>query len=287
MFYAFLVGTGVTATGFGIAWLDRQVDRGTSLVVTGSETMRPWFEACAKAFERAQPGTRVVVRGGGTAPGVAALLAGQTDLALASRPLTEAETRAGAEEANGLVAWPVGQGAIAVIVHPAVGVEQLDLKSLAGVFNGSVTNWAQLGAPPLPIVAVARDGDSGTAWVMQNKVLAGRALAPGGKALARHEDVIGTVAATPGAIGYVDAQAAKVHDTKVRVVALRVDAGGTPRRPTDQDLAAYPLVRELTLVGRERMEGGASALAAFCRGASGQALLAPAGFKLAANATKD
>ena len=84
LLYAFLIGAALTALGFGLALLDqRSAERmrnDATLIVAGSETLRPWFTACGQDFMDKRRDIDVVVRGGGTSTGIAALVAGQIDL---------------------------------------------------------------------------------------------------------------------------------------------------------------------------------------------------------------
>ena len=118
----------------------------------------------------------VVVHGGGTSTGIAALLAGQVDLALSSRPLTSAELERGAQTAAAIQAWPVAIEAIAIITHPAVSIDRLDLPALGRLLDGSITDWSALAAAA-GVVIVGRAGASGTASVVEDKLLDQRPLA--------------------------------------------------------------------------------------------------------------
>jgi hypothetical protein len=74
------------------------------------EALKPWFVACAEAFMSRSRHVDVVVRGGGTDTGMAALLTGQIDLALSSREPTRAEVERGLHATGGgIEAWPVAR----------------------------------------------------------------------------------------------------------------------------------------------------------------------------------
>jgi ABC-type phosphate transport system substrate-binding protein len=62
-----------------------------SVQVVGSESMHPSVTACAEDFMTRNPQADVIVKGGGSGDGVAALLHGITDIAMASRELTQRE----------------------------------------------------------------------------------------------------------------------------------------------------------------------------------------------------
>jgi phosphate transport system substrate-binding protein len=54
----------------------------------GSETLRPLLTMCAEDFMSRRPHIDILVQGGGSGMGIAALLHGMVDVAMASRELT-------------------------------------------------------------------------------------------------------------------------------------------------------------------------------------------------------
>src|SRR5262245_9641274 len=62
-----------------------------SVQLKGSETLRPLLTICAEDFMSRQPDIDVIVQGGGSGVGIAALLHGMVDVAMASRELTAQE----------------------------------------------------------------------------------------------------------------------------------------------------------------------------------------------------
>src|ERR1700741_2324222 len=59
-----------------------------SVQVSRSETLRPVVTACAEDFMTRNPEADVIVRGGGTGDGIAALLHGLVDIGMISRELS-------------------------------------------------------------------------------------------------------------------------------------------------------------------------------------------------------
>ncbi len=284
LLYAFFVGAAVTALGFTLARLEQggpdASDARATVVVAGSETLKPWFLACAEAFMSRRRHVDVVVRGGGTATGIAALLAGQVDLALSSREPTSAEIERGAQAAGGIQAWPVATEAIAILTHPAVPIERLDTRTLGKLLDGSITDWSALGAPAGAVVVVGRAGGSGTASVVEARILEQRPLAPNARRLASHDEVVDAVAATAGAIGYANAQVARRHESRVKPVALGRDDASRAVLPEAAAIERgdYPLARTLYIVGLGRAQGPSAELLDFCRGAETRQLREAAGF---------
>ena len=59
--------------------------------IAGSESMRPVVTACAESFMTRNPKADIIIRGGGSGDGVAALLHGLVDVGMISRDLSKRE----------------------------------------------------------------------------------------------------------------------------------------------------------------------------------------------------
>ena len=87
-------------------------------------------------------------------------------------------------------------------VDPSNTVEDLTKDQLAGIYDGTVTNWKDVGGNDAPIVVVGRESGSGTRTAfeelleLEDKCKYAQELDSTGAVLAK-------VAATPGAVGYV------------------------------------------------------------------------------------
>ena len=100
--------------------------------VKGSDTVLPLSQKEAEAYSKKNPGASVVVTGGGSGVGIAALISGSTDIAMASRKIKFDEKvkiqEAGQAFTEVIVAWD----ALAVVVNPSNKVGQLTREQLEG-----------------------------------------------------------------------------------------------------------------------------------------------------------
>jgi phosphate transport system substrate-binding protein len=284
LLYAFVIGALLTSLGFILARLDPPPDAAArasgTLVIAGSETLRPLMSACAEAYMSRHPAVDVVVRGGGSAPGIASLLAGQIDLALSSRELTSAELNA-PSNAGVLRPIPIAREGIALIAHRDVKVEALDTEQLAALLAGDITGWSALGsAGSGSVVVVGRAAGSGTAAVVQERVLGLRSISTTARLHESHEEVIKIVGSTPGAIGYADAHLARTHAGEVRIIPMRRRADSEAYMPEPEAIASgkYPLARTLYFVAIEPVAARLQALIEHCSGPEGRPLIESAGF---------
>jgi len=168
--------------------------------------------------------------------GEEAILADETDLAGIAREPSSAVLAAGVK------ATLIGRDALAVIVHQDVGVVGLSLDELRRVFVGDVISWAELGGPELPIVRFTVGSRSATWTVFREQVLDGADFAEA-ELVAPDRRIVGRVAETPGAIGFISF--AFLAQSERRVRALRVEG----REPSLFDFR-YPIARPLYLLSR-------------------------------------
>jgi phosphate transport system substrate-binding protein len=179
--------------------------------VEGSDTMVNIAQAWAENYHREHPSVSVQVLGGGSGVGIASLIAGNCDMANASREMNskeiqEATTRHGRPPDPPYI---VGYDALAVYVHKDNPLDTISIDQLAGIFgqDGTITQWSQLDVA-VPggsdkIVRVCRQNSSGTYAYFREAVLGkerdyklGSCDANGSK------DVVALISRTPSAIGY-------------------------------------------------------------------------------------
>ncbi|HEY9666801.1 MAG TPA: phosphate ABC transporter substrate-binding protein [Coleofasciculaceae cyanobacterium] len=144
------------------------VPSGTRVRIEGSTSMVQINQALKNRFEQQFPGTTVSTQAGGTELGIQALLAGNTDIAAISRPLTFQE------ESQGLVALPVTQDAIAIVIGDKNPFRKgLTSEQVVGIFQGKITDWAKVGGTSATIRVINRPPASGTHQAFQELVLKG------------------------------------------------------------------------------------------------------------------
>ncbi len=254
-----------------------------TLVNIGSDTMVNLALAWAEAYQAQHPEVSLSVTGGGSGTGLAALINGTTDIANASRPIKD-EERASAE-ANGVepVEFVVARDAIAIIVHPDNPVAQLTLPQLSAMYQGQMTNWAEVGGEDRPIVLLSRETNSGThVYFLEHVLRLGDGdnpalFSPNTLLLPSSEGISTEVRRNPNAIGY-DGLGYVTADLKTLAVA--VDEGGPFVQPTiaaviDQ---TYPIARDLYMYTDGEPYGALRAYMNWLLGPEAQQIVAELGF---------
>lgn len=194
-------GQGIVSTEFiplpERQWTNYEVPSNPNTVINvgGSTSMLPMMIRLSEVYQK-KFGVTVTVSGGGSGVGASNTINGEFDIGMCSRDLNQSELD------EGLLPYPIGIDAIAVIVNSA-GISNLTIDQLSKIYSGEVTNWKQLGGWDKDIAVVARDDGSGTRdcfdqamgedWTMKSEVV--KYSSTGG--------VVGTVRIVDGAIGYV------------------------------------------------------------------------------------
>ncbi len=260
-----------------LALLPSPAAAGRGITVKGSDTMVILGQRWAEAYMNERAGQIVMVTGGGSGTGIAALINGTTDICQASRPMKPDEKLKLRDrfQTTG-VEIPVAKDGLAVYVHEANPVKSLTLEQLRGIYMGAITNWKQVGGGDAPIVLYSRENNSGTYVFFKDAVLGGRDFSPRAQTLPGTAAVVNAVSKDPNGIGYGGAAYAK----GVRDVALQRapgTAGVLPTAATVKD-GSYPLSRPLYFYLRRKPEGDIRAFVDWVLSDAGQALATRVGY---------
>jgi phosphate transport system substrate-binding protein len=135
---------------------------------------------------------------------------------------------------------------VLVLVSPGNSLNALSMEQLAGIFSGTITDWAALGREPGRIQVYARDGKSGTFDTFNSLVLKPRkaALAPDARRFESSEELSDSVARDPNGIGF--AGFAYLRNAKALAV---INDCGIAHEPSAFNVKTeqYPLSRRLYL----------------------------------------
>ena len=181
-----------------------------SISMVGSTSMEKLANALSEAFMEAYPDVTVTAEFVGSGAGIEAVTNGTADIGNSSRSLKDEE------KAAGVVENVVAIDGIAVCVDPANEVANLTKEQLTNIYNGTVTNWKEVGGADEPIIVIGREAGSGTRGAFEELV----DLVDGCKYANELDStgaVIAKVASTPGAIGYASLDAL---DDSVKALSL-------------------------------------------------------------------
>ena len=185
-------------------------DLSGSISMVGSTSMEKLANALSEAFMEEYPEVTVTAEFVGSGAGIEAVTNGTADIGNSSRSLKDEE------KAAGVVENIVAIDGIAVCVDPANEVADLTKEQLTNIYNGTVTNWKEVGGADEPIIVIGREAGSGTRGAFEELVDLKDACKYANE-LDSTGAVIAKVASTPGAIGYASLDAL---DDSVKALSL-------------------------------------------------------------------
>lgn len=240
----------------GTVHCSRAAQRG--LTLAGSTSLQPFAETWADAFQLRQPEPPIHVQGGGSTAGVQAVVSGAAQIGMSSRPLTP-------EELSRVRAIPVARDAIAVVVHPSLPVDALQLDQVRAIYAGRLRNWRSVSSRDAAITVITREEGSGTRSAFEGLLMAGSRIASSALVQDSTGAVRQMVASDPAAIGYVS-----IGMVDASVKALRLD--GVQPTETNIDRGSYPLVRPFLFVVAAEPHGPAQQFIDWITGPEGRVL---------------
>ncbi|BFM39049.1 phosphate ABC transporter substrate-binding protein [Synechocystis sp. LKSZ1] len=237
-----------------------QVAPGTTVRIDGSTSMVNVNEALKKSFQQAFAGTAVETNAQGSDKGILLLLTGKIDLAASSRPLSPEE------QAQGLVAVPITQDQIAIVVGRDNPFQQgLTLNQVQGIFQGKLTNWQQVGGPDATIAVINRPAISGTHQIFKHLALQEQNFGTTPNIQTLERDATTPILRMLGQHGISYATYVQVARQQTARI-LPID----DRLPGDR---AYPLQRELYYIYKSPPSPAVKAFLGYATSPKGQATL--------------
>jgi phosphate transport system substrate-binding protein len=224
-------------------------DQVTTIREKGSDTMLELVTIWSEQFHENESSISVDVAGGGSGVGITALSNQQIDVCAASRQMKASEIAQA--NANGVnpVEFKVAIDGIAMITHTGNPVSVLTLEQLRGIYNGTYTNWNQVGGPDHAIVLYGRQSTSGTYAYVQEVVLLNGAYASSMQQLQGNNQIVSAVKQDQYGIGYVGIGYARTA-TGINLLELKKDASSAAISPLNETAVLtqkYSLSRYLYL----------------------------------------
>lgn len=218
--------------------------------IKGSDSELNLLKFFSEKYKINRPEVTINISGGGTSHGIKALIDGETDIAIASRVITNEELTEAKEKGITPNAFIIAQDVVAIITHPETGVDSLTVNQLSAIFNGEILNWKGLGGPDLAIKIYGRDKNSGTRFYLKDKLSINRFPSQYSE-LKNNSEIIEAVSKEKGAMGYVNIGSIVNEEgkptNKVWAMNLYIDhnLACSPYETQRIKYGEYPLVRPL------------------------------------------
>lgn len=233
----------------------------------GSDTVLPLAQKEAELYMKKNRASVTVV-GGGSGVGIAALLDGTTEIAMASRKMKFDEKVKCQEAGKSIVEKIIAYDALAVIVNPSNPVSKLTREQLEGIFTGKITNWKQVGGQDLKIVPYSRETSSGTYEFFKEVILKNKNYVKSILSMPATGAIVQSVSQTKGAIGYIGLAYVN-KSTKTLAVSMDGKKFVAPSEDTAKD-KSYPVIRPLFFYYDKKIETKVSPFINYVMSAEGQ-----------------
>ena len=247
-------------------------EKGNKVVVKGSTTVLPITQKTAEAYRKLNNNVSISIEGSGSGNGIKAIIDGTCDIANSSRAMTDKEIKSAEEKGKTIKEITVAYDMIVPVVHPSNSVKNVTLAQLKAVYDGSVTNWKQLGGKDENIVVISRDTSSGTYEVWHEKVMKKTDVRKDALLQASNGAIVSAVAGNPKALGYVgfgyiDSSVKPLSVDKVEGI---IENGKSGKFPISRKLFKYVDEKHLSVEAQKYID--------YILSAEGQKLVKEAGF---------
>ncbi|HWX21789.1 MAG TPA: PstS family phosphate ABC transporter substrate-binding protein [Candidatus Binatia bacterium] len=153
-------------------------------------------------YKKDHPAVTFELESKATGYGLASLMAGQCNIAGASREPIKDERELAISRGIELKDYVIGSYSVAVILNAACPLTSLSKGQIRDVFTGAILNWKEVGGPDAPIHLYARDPISGTFLGFRELAMENKPYATIAKTFTNYEGIVAAVAADPNGIGY-------------------------------------------------------------------------------------
>jgi phosphate transport system substrate-binding protein len=243
----------------------------------GSDTVLPLAQKEAENYMKTNKAAKVTVTGGGSGVGIAALVDGTTDIAMASRKMKMGEKIKLSDAGKSSKEVTIAFDALAVVVNPANKVEQLTREQISDIFTGKIKNWKEVGGDDMPIVVYSRESSSGTYEFFKEHVMSNKNYASSVLSMPATGSIIQSISQTKGAIGYVGLA---YVEKEVKALKVSFDKGKNfigPSMATAKD-KTYPIIRPLFYYYLASVEKNVKPFVDYCLSAEGQKIVEEVGY---------
>lgn len=214
----------------------------------------------------------------GTHESYESLIAGDSDVIVVAREPSEEERAAAQAAGVELEVEAVALDGFVFLVNASNPIEGLTLAQIRGIYSGQVTDWSEVGGPPLPIQPYQRDPTSGSQELMLRLVMGDLAMieAPDWLIETSMMGPFTSLAVDESGIGYSVYYYAEFMVPAEDVEMIAVDGV----LPTAESIASgeYPLVAEVFAVTRADVGRSGRAFFDWLLTEAGQGAVAATGY---------
>ncbi|WP_408609105.1 PstS family phosphate ABC transporter substrate-binding protein [Aminipila butyrica] len=174
------------------------------IAIGGTGVLREYFAPALAAYmEVEEKEAKAFCSSKNYSDGYKELIAGKLQILFTEAP-TDKENELAEKAGLELKSVPILNGGLVFLINEANPVKDLTLAQIQGIYDGTITNWKDLGGEDLPIIAYQRSENTGGQSGLYKYVLSKEKLEKTSRKLklSTTADLAEAVAAEKGAIGY-------------------------------------------------------------------------------------
>jgi len=226
---------------------------GNKVVIRGSNTIGEELAPQLIAeFRQNHPGITFELEPKATGYGMAALRAGQCDIAAASRSAIPEEIELTRESGIELRETVLGAYSVTLVVNPQNPVSNLTKDQVHGIFTGKIVNWKEVGGSDAAINLYIRDPISGTHLGFKEVAMNNDPYGSHPHLLTNYSAIVQAVARDANGIGYSGFEMAKAPGSKL------VSIEGVAPNSANVNTGKYPYARTLRFYTNKARESQAT-----------------------------
>ena len=256
------------------------------ITVKGSEEVLPMMMDQAYAFMDLYEKSKVLVLGGGSDAGLAAIFSDSAQIAVSTRPMSNAERERATKAAFVVNEYKIAKDGIAIVVNPKTPVKKLTLEQVANIFSGKIKNWSEVKGPDLPVEVCIWADNSGTYEYFKDSILRNKDYTKNAWRFATTEDIIKHIDGSLGAVGMISSSrlyrnwSPLQEESRIKALSIGQDPKGDFVYPDESTVHSgkYPLVRYIYLYTPNDPKGLDSGFISYITSSAGQKLIAGNGF---------
>ncbi len=280
-----LLSSSLTITGCGQR-KEPQSPLSGYITVKGSDQALPAMMEAAYSFMDLYQKAKILVVGGGSNVGLAAIFIDSAQIAVSTRPMTPEEKKRAEDAGFKIGEFMIAKDGIAIVVNPLNPVEKLTVNQIVDIFTGKIKNWSKVGGKNWPIRVLIWGENSGTHSYFKDSILLGKDYIDNALRFEYTETLAKQIAEDKGSIGAVSAAriyrswSPLVEDVRMKALAVSREAKGSYILPDEATVhgGEYPFVRHIYLYTPQPAKNLDAGFVSYLTSSAGQKILAANGF---------
>ncbi|WP_109832131.1 PstS family phosphate ABC transporter substrate-binding protein [Reichenbachiella versicolor] len=247
----------------------------------GSESMFGSFKALKNDFESIQDSIKLELEGGGSKTALPSVANGLADIGLSSYPFDVNDILG---KGHGVDEMIVAYDGIIIINNESNPIDQLTNEQITGIYDGTYTDWGQIGGRPGIIKPIIRDENSGTQKFFREHfrldTIPDYALVA-----EKNNEIVAKVNADPNSIGYIGFAYVTLNVKDVKVPSTKSIDDSMFIYPSTRTISEghYPLKRSLRIYFKSDKNDYVKAFLSYIRSNRGKDILDEQGLIVASS----